>query len=1439
MTKQNKNLSISFIIAIFFLLSLSVFTYSRLSSLIESGQMVNHTSQVTLQLERIMGSLKDAETGQRGYLLTLDARFLEPFNKGLKEYPLHIHNLKELIKDSPSQQENLKEVETLIEHRKDYLYKTLEEDKLRKPTMTELFTGKSIMDSLRTQITTMEGIENNLMQERTKHLQKQLFFAPAMILLLSVIAFLILIFSYWRLNKSLRHSQQLQIDIISKNVDLEKNKQVEESKKQIQTVFRQAPAAIALLEGPLHKYALANLAYQKMNSRSEEQMLGKTAREVFPELEGTGTFEILDNVFKTGQTFSMAEYPLMVDINNDGIVQQQYFNFTAAPIKAEGKVASVMVMVFNITEQVVARKKIEESEILHRQIFEFSPVAIWEKDDTALYQEIELLKQKGVSDFRRYLDTNPAEILRLVSLVKLEDVNNESVDLLQAASKQEVITSFHQLFTEESIPMLKEGIIGVAENKKRLTIATVLQSLKGKRLEILISFDFRIGNDLNKSLVSLTDISEQVEARKKIEANEIQLRKTSEYLQIATNAAEVGIWSLDLASQNLDWSPLHKKLWGYDDQRSDLLYEDWHKVILSEDKEASFAEIARALKTKTLYEAAYRIRRSNDGKIRWMKSSGQYFYNEKDEPVTLTGVSIDITDAKEAETSLRKNTQTLEVGIDVAGLAIIEIDYATNLAHLTDKAAKMYFGRDAKAQSVSRQTLHQTFHPESLEKMNSLIKKSLNPDGTGLLQTNHQIIWPNGEVRWLKVSKQLFFNRKGQTSIPEYSILAAQDITNIKEAEEKLLASEERFRLATKASNVGIWEWNVITNKIRWDEQMFRIYGVTPTADGFVAYSTWSNAVAPEELSVQEKILQDTVKNVGMSNRNFKIYRANDGMLRFIEAIETVRTNYAGQAEWVVGTNLDVTEKVLAHKKVEDSEKRYNLMLMQSPFAFAVLKGENMIINLANDSVKEMWGKGKEIEGKPLIEVLPEIQDQGFPELLDGVYTTGIPFSANEILVKLMRNGKPEDVYFSFVYQPYYEADQTISGVTIIAQEVTQEAELNKIIKENEKLYRDLSLSLDDKVKERTAELETSEEKFYTLFNLSPVCTTLSDATSGKIVMVNDAFTNVFGYSPEETLNKNGAKLGMTDPVMHEMFINELKTNGKIKNKEVEFIKKSGEKFFALGSAEVITVRDKQLILATYTDISERKKAEQIIEQKNTELEKMNKELESFAYISSHDLQEPLRKIQTFVSRISEQEENNLSDKGKDMFNRMQEAAKRMQQLIQDLLAYSRTKTQERIFEKTDLNKVLQEVLEDFEEELKGKNAIIEATELCEANIIPFQFRQLLFNLIGNALKFSKPNIPPHIKIKSEITLGIKLNDERLSPKDIYCHITFSDNGIGFEQQYSEKIFEVFKRLHGRDHPGTGIGLAIVKKIVDNHHGIITTTSTVGNGTTFNIFIPA
>ncbi len=244
-------------------------------------------------------------------------------------------------------------------------------------------------------------------------------------------------------------------------------------------------------------------------------------------------------------------------------------------------------------------------------------------------------------------------------------------------------------------------------------------------------------------------------------------------------------------------------------------------------------------------------------------------------------------------------------------------------------------------------------------------------------------------------------------------------------------------------------------------------------------------------------------------------------------------------------------------------------------------------------------------------------------------------------------------------------------------------------------------------------------------------------------------------------------------------------------------------------------------------------------EKRASELLISNKEIESFSYISSHDLQEPLRKIQTFSGRIFVEEYDNLSAMGKYYVERTKLSALHMQTLINDLLAYSRTKTIQRKFVNSDLNKIVKEAIKMLKEEIQEKQATIDVDELGTGNVIPFQFRQLIQNLISNSLRYSVEEIKPHIIIKSEF---IKYDESDLKSLVLMCdhyHIIICDNGIGFDPKFNDKIFEIFQRLHHKnEYTGTGIGLTIARKIVENHNGIITANGQLRKGAQFDIYIP-
>ncbi len=326
----------------------------------------------------------------------------------------------------------------------------------------------------------------------------------------------------------------------------------------------------------------------------------------------------------------------------------------------------------------------------------------------------------------------------------------------------------------------------------------------------------------------------------------------------------------------------------------------------------------------------------------------------------------------------------------------------------------------------------------------------------------------------------------------------------------------------------------------------------------------------------------------------------------------------------------------------------------------------------------------------------------------------------------------------------------------------------------------------------------------------------------GIILHVNKEILRLTGYSRDEIVSRNVDSLFKERLSEDESFYRV--SNERITAEETLVTKYKKEVPVLVGVSSL----QKGEMLFMIKDISPLKEYERKLEEKNRELQKKNRELQEFAYIASHDLREPLRKINFFGERLLKRYSTELSEKARDYLERMIRASKRMDSLITGLLEYSRVETRAGAFEEVDLNRIVEIVKEDLYMMIKEKDARIIYENLPVLQADPLQIRQLFQNLISNSIKFSKDGIPPEIEISA-------LVDE----KDNKVVIRIIDNGIGFESEYSEKIFGMFQRLHGRsEFEGTGIGLAICKRIAERHGGTIEANSRVGEGTIFEIKLP-
>ncbi len=284
-------------------------------------------------------------------------------------------------------------------------------------------------------------------------------------------------------------------------------------------------------------------------------------------------------------------------------------------------------------------------------------------------------------------------------------------------------------------------------------------------------------------------------------------------------------------------------------------------------------------------------------------------------------------------------------------------------------------------------------------------------------------------------------------------------------------------------------------------------------------------------------------------------------------------------------------------------------------------------------------------------------------------------------------------------------------------------------------------------------------------------------------------------------------------------------------NQEVRYFKSTGKLLTDLQGSKIL--------LGINFDITDEHLLNIELQERNKELEKSNKELASFNHVASHDLQEPLRKIQTFISRVSDADKAVMSESGRDYIAKIAVSAKRMRVLIDDLLLFSRTNTTKKEFLKSNLNELLENAESELAEVINEKKAIITTSKLPKLEVIPYQIEQLFINLIGNSLKYNRPGISPEISIDSEKVLSADYPEILEQSVKKFHKITFKDNGMGFDPQFKETIFVLFQRLHSKtDYPGTGIGLAICKKIVENHKGYILADSTPNIGSVFTVFLP-
>ena len=514
---------------------------------------------------------------------------------------------------------------------------------------------------------------------------------------------------------------------------------------------------------------------------------------------------------------------------------------------------------------------------------------------------------------------------------------------------------------------------------------------------------------------------------------------------------------------------------------------------------------------------------------------------------------------------------------------------------------------------------------------------------------------------------------------------------------------------------------------------------------------------------------------------------------------------------------------------------------MNVPAVIAVLEGPEHVYVLANPLYRQIIGHKRNIIGKTIREALPELEGQGIFELLDEVYETAEAYRNDELKVMLdtKDDGNLTEVYFNFIFQPILNPEGVVNGIFVHAIDVT-----NYVISRKK--------------------LERSEEKFRSFVINSPVPTGIYIGREMRIQTANEAILRTWDKKPDVIGKTFREALPELEGQPFYQLLDDVYTTGKTyqANEDRVDLFRNGRMETTYYSFTYKALRNEfgeiYGVINTGVEVTELveaknkiKKAEEFLEQQvrlrtieleklNSDLTNTNEQLRQFAYVASHDLQEPLRKINIYSDRLANGGHSVNADNYRIYLNKIISSSKRMSNLIHDLLNFSQLDSIQDSFTAVDLNQIAEKIKEDFEMLIAQKSAeiIIGHLGVIEANSL--QMNQLLYNLLGNGLKFSKEGVNPVIQISSRLlSKEDALQLPNLNRSWEYREIIVSDNGIGFDQQFAKKVFVIFQRLHSTGKfEGTGIGLALCKKIVDHHNGEIFAISKEGEGSAFHIILP-
>lgn len=1041
-----------------------------------------------------------------------------------------------------------------------------------------------------------------------------------------------------------------------------------------------------------------------------------------------------------------------------------------------------------------------------------------------LNQNLELPRLKHYAAFiqNNFLDQFIQEVLsnyKTLEIPLLKFFGHLTVQELQDISKNSIYKLLREFSEGKAVDAAQTGINNWKSNNvpglsrdniKASDIILINNARKSALFKLLplyisnVSEVYPLLKEIEDYYTHVTEITLQAFA----EIMEEEITQREKRLKEVQAIGQVGNWEYDTVSENIKWSEELYRIYQIPSS-TDLKLEDIVQYIIPED----FIHMQKAVRKAALnlgsYQVEYKIKTSG-GEIKTLQENG-YAELDKENKLIYHGTTQDITHLKKIESKLIENETNYRLLTENSTDIISRHSLDSTILYITPSCIPI---TGYLPEELIGKKAYDFYHPEDLASMEEKYKIVVDVPESSTVSFRFRK--KNGSYVWFEsIGKTL----KDVAGKPYEIIATNRDITERKLTEFQLKSNEELLSGVLNSAISGIQVFKSIRNEqheiidFEWilaNDSILKLFGFKrEKLIGNTLLTVFPGVIQDNLLEVYIRAAEGITSSFrhfyqweGLNNWfNIIAMKYGDG---FILSTDDITAQIHAEEE-LKQSNIALEEKVKKRTaQLEQQKEDIYSVLMQAPAMIAIMRGDDYIFELANPLYLKVVGKHTNIIGKPLLDIFPEIEDQEIYKIIQNLYATGERYVGNEVLMQLDINndGLVEDIYFNFVYEPLRNREGKIDGFLTHAVEVTAQVQSR-------------------------LQLEESEVRFRTMADNIPNLAWMANA-DGYIFWFNKRWYDYTGTNFEQM--KGWGWESVHDPKelvkTKADWMNAIESGDSI---EMVFTIKGADNAFRPFLCKVAPVQDAvgKIVrwFGTNTDISLQIKAEENLERKNKELLKINNDLDNFIYTASHDLKSPVSNLEGLLNMVSDESAGLITEVGRDVLPMVSQSLLRLKNVIQELTEIAKIQKDIEISdEEIFLEDFYQEIILSCTSERKLFNGEIRS-DFSEAPVIRFSkknLRSIFFNLISNAFKYSDSHKQGLIEVYTK-------------KSDQYIILVVKDNGLGIPTNQLEKVFIMFKRFHTHVE-GSGVGLYIIKRIIENAGGKITIESKEGAGTTFQIY---